>query len=126
MTENQPLSILLVDDDAMVLQTLKRILEKKGYRVTVFSDPREALQAYAFSGQPFDLVVTDVLMPNLNGRQLAEQIWSYQPDQKVLFMSGETKGVITQKDLEEKGWRLFVKPSSTAEFLAAVQSMTQA
>lgn len=125
MNENRSFSILLVDDDALLLRALKRVLATHGYRVTELSDPKAALKTITSSPKTFDLVITDVIMPDLNGRQLAEKIWSQKPEQKILFLSGDTRGVITEQDLAERGWRLLAKPPETAELLAVVRELAQ-
>ena len=84
-------TILLVEDEAGVRSLVKRILSQKGYRVLEAADGTIALRLAAGHVGEIDLVVTDVLMPNLGGRGMFEELKELSPDMKVLFMSGNPK-----------------------------------
>jgi len=81
--------ILVAEDEDAVRALAVRALEEEGYRVLEAADGVEALEAFERAVQP-EIVVTDVIMPRLNGRQLSEAVWARWPDVRVLFMSGHT------------------------------------
>ncbi len=80
-------TILLVDDEAQVRVLLTRILKKARYRVLAAKDAAEALALYEQHGGRVDLLLTDVKLPEMDGRELAERVHDKQPDLKVLFVS---------------------------------------
>lgn len=81
--------ILLVDDEDTVRRVTGRLLEKLGYKVVTAEDGPEALRVLAQEG-PFDLILTDVVMPGMTGIELADQIREERPAQRILFTSGYT------------------------------------
>lgn len=83
------LRILLVDDEETVRRVTGRLLEKLGYEVVSAGDASEALEILG-DGTPFDLVVTDVVMPGLSGIQMAAKMRALNPEQRILFTSGYT------------------------------------
>jgi two-component system, cell cycle sensor histidine kinase and response regulator CckA len=103
-------NILLVEDDAMVLQITKGMLESIGYGVTAVSTPLEAVSLFKSVGKTFDLVITDVIMPGLSGKDLREKLLAIRPDIKVLFMSGYTADVIARHGVLEEGVHFLQKP----------------
>ena len=105
-------NILLVEDDAMVLQIAKGMLESMGYTVTAVNKPMEAISIYEKPDNSFDLVVTDVIMPNMSGKDLRNRLLETKPDTKLLFMSGYTADVIAHHGVLEKGVHFLQKPFS--------------
>jgi two-component system cell cycle sensor histidine kinase/response regulator CckA len=87
-------SILLVEDEAGVRKFVRSILEKQGYTVLEAADTEEALRTAADSAAEFDLLLTDVIMPRLNGPELADRVTALRPGLKVLYMSGYTDRTI--------------------------------
>jgi signal transduction histidine kinase/CheY-like chemotaxis protein len=88
--------VLIVEDDAFVRGLAAEILGERGYHVLVAPDGEEAIRlAEGYSG-PIDLVLTDVILPGMNGRQVAERLTRSRPDLRVLFMSGYTDDVIAR------------------------------
>jgi two-component system cell cycle sensor histidine kinase/response regulator CckA len=81
-------TILLVDDDVAVAMTLATVLQKKGYSVITAENGEEALRVVQGSSKPFDLVLSDIIMPRMNGRALAKALKSSHPGLKILLMSG--------------------------------------
>jgi signal transduction histidine kinase len=81
-------SILLVDDDVAVATTLATVLQKKGYSVVLAENGEEALLRVQINPQPFDLVLSDIIMPRMNGRALTRALRERYPHQKILLMSG--------------------------------------
>jgi PAS domain S-box-containing protein len=102
--------ILLVEDDALVLQITKSMLESIGYSVTAADTPGEALFLFEKQESPFDLVITDVIMPAMSGKELKSKVLKIRPDTKVLFMSGYTADVIAHHGVLEDGVHFLQKP----------------
>jgi PAS domain S-box-containing protein len=86
-------TILLVEDEESVRTMVCRILRRTGYRVLTAKDPTEAATICDADAGPIDLLLTDVIMPGMNGHQLASQLLVVRPDMKVLYMSGYTADV---------------------------------
>jgi PAS domain S-box-containing protein len=87
-------TILLVEDETSVRVFAQRVLQKRGYNVLAFADPVVALQAAASNPGAYDALVTDVMMPTMNGPVLAEHIASVREGLPVLFMSGYNTGAL--------------------------------
>jgi CheY-like chemotaxis protein len=87
-------TILLVDDEETVLRFSARVLTKAGFRVLSARSGQEALDATQTRGDVVDLLVTDVMMPGMNGCQLAETLLAQRPSLRVLFMSGYAENVL--------------------------------
>ncbi len=87
-------TILVVEDEPNVRKIVCKLLALSGYSVLEASGPLEALELFEQHERPVDLLLTDVIMPGMNGKELHEQIARHNPDIKVIFMSGYTHGVI--------------------------------
>jgi CheY-like chemotaxis protein len=94
MPVEQRETILLVDDEPQVVNLVREMLVREGYQVLGFGDPKEALQEAKSTENQLDLLLTDIVMPELNGRELADRIKAKLPDLKVLYMSGFMKETI--------------------------------
>ena len=105
-------TILLVEDELSILKMTKLMLESLGYQVVASSTPSEAIRlAQDYAGE-IHLLVTDVIMPEMNGRDLAESIQSIHPNIKRLFMSGYTANVIAHHGVLDEGVNFIPKPFS--------------
>ena len=89
--------ILLVDDEASVVKIEKQMLERLGYRVTVRTGSYDALKAFAATPDSFDLVVTDMSMPNMTGDQLARKLIEIRPDIPVIICTGFSEKMTCEK-----------------------------
>lgn len=119
-------SILLVEDDSMFLSLLEEILGGQGYRVDVFASPRAALAAVEEAGHRYDMLISDIVMPEMNGTELARALACHLPTLRVLLMSG-----YTDEDLEFRGARdehlaYIHKPFTTEDFLSLVRRVLDA
>lgn len=115
-------TILLVEDEAAVRSLVKRILSQKGYRVLEASDGTIALRLAAGHVGEIDLVVTDVLMPNLGGRGMFEELKELSPEMRVLFMSGNPKDdVFPEKAIADRTPYL-QKPFTSDALLSEVRA----
>jgi PAS domain S-box-containing protein len=110
-------TVLVVEDDPAVLGIAVRFLEDGGYRVLASNDPREALALAAAHAGPLDALVTDVIMPRLNGREVAHRLRARRPTLGVLFVSGYTGEVIARSGVLEPGVHFVPKPFSREDLL---------
>ena len=105
-------TILLVEDEPAILKMTTIMLERHGYTVLKASSPGEAIRlAREYTGR-IDLLLTDVIMPEMNGRNLAENLVSNRPSLKCLFMSGYTANIITKHGVLHEGEHFIQKPFS--------------
>jgi PAS domain S-box-containing protein len=105
-------TILLVEDDDAVRALATTLLVQQCYRVHAFPGGSEALDAVSDMAEPIDLLITDVIMPGLNGRTLADRIKELRPAIKVLFTSGYTANVIAHHGVLKEGVEFLPKPYS--------------
>jgi len=103
-------TILLVEDEANLRYLARQFLEKQGYRVIEAADGAVAMQIAVAHEGVIHLLLTDVIMPGLNGREVAQRISEIRPNVKVLYMSGYTENVIGHNGMLDAGVRLLQKP----------------
>ncbi len=114
-------TVLVVEDEMAILKLAERILSRYNYKVLLAKSPSEALEvAQAHSGE-ISLLLTDVVMPEMNGRELANQLKILCPGIKCLFMSGYTANVIAHRGVFEEGVQFIQKPFSTKGLAAKVR-----
>jgi len=118
--------ILLVEDEPAVLELMRRTLESYGYTVLHASTPDRALQAVQEGGARVDLLLTDVVMPGMNGRELAVQLRAIDPTMPVLFMSGYSSDVVAERGLLPADASLITKPFSPSALAARVREVLDA
>lgn len=119
-------TILLVEDESMILGICKSMLENLGYQVLAANTPREALCLAKDNPEHIDLLVTDVVMPEITGHDLATQLEATRPDLKTLYMSGYTANVIAHHDVLKEGVVFLQKPFSKKELAAKIrEAITQ-
>lgn len=105
-------NILLVEDEKSIRVTLKIFLQEFGYSVLAAESPADALLKVEERGSGIDLLITDVVMPGMNGRELADKLCGDFPELKVLYMSGYTANVIEYKGVIDKNMNFISKPFS--------------
>ncbi|HKP55140.1 MAG TPA: response regulator [Polyangiales bacterium] len=120
-TEAGSETILLVEDDNVLRSLGKRILERGGYRVLVAANGREALELLERLPDKLALVVTDVMMPELGGQQLASRLREIRPETRVLFVSGFTANAILTQGVLKPGVAFLPKPFTPAALRTAVR-----
>ena len=103
-------TVLLVEDEEQVLNLGLRILKQLGHRVLCASTPRAALEIAAGHAGPIHLLITDVVMPVMNGKELRDRLQSSHPELKCLFMSGYTADVIAHHGVLDEGVAFLEKP----------------
>lgn len=119
-------TVLLVEDDDAILKLSERMLKKLGYRVLAVNSPLEAITMAQNHPEPIDLLITDVIMPELNGRDLAKRLQDILPALKVLFMSGYTSNVIVSRGVLDEGVFLLQKPFSKNELATKIREVLTA
>ena len=114
---------ILVTEDEPDLRELTRIfLESYGYRVLSAGSAEQAVQVSDQFGEPIHLLLTDVIMPGISGRQLAERILIKRPRTKILYMTGYTDDMVVQHKVLEPGVQLLQKPFTKAELALKVRA----
>lgn len=116
-------TILLVEDELSILSLTKDMLERMGYNVLTASTPDEALQSSMDCDGQIHLLLTDLIMPGLNGRELADRLVSLYPDILCLYMSGYTDNVIGHQSVLEEGMHFIQKPFSKQALAAKVRKV---
>jgi two-component system cell cycle sensor histidine kinase/response regulator CckA len=104
--------VLLVEDESATRKLGQKMLERLGYKVLTAGTPHEAIQLAAEHSGEIHLLITDVVMPRMNGRDLANQLCALYPGIKTLFMSGYTANVIAHRGVLEEGVQFIQKPFS--------------
>jgi PAS domain S-box-containing protein len=122
---NGQATVLLVDDDQHVAATAKRALERAGYVVVSASNGRDALRVVEEHPRSFDLLITDLVMPEMGGRELATRMTTKQPGLRVLYTSGYTAEAINQQAVLELGDSFIGKPFSPDALLRQVHDVLQ-
>jgi two-component system, cell cycle sensor histidine kinase and response regulator CckA len=113
--------LLLVEDDHAVRQVAEALLRRHGYDVTAAVDGEAALEVMAEQGAGVQLVITDVVMPRMNGRDLAERIATRFPGTRILFISGYTDDDILRRGVQANSIDLLEKPFTASELLRRVR-----
>jgi signal transduction histidine kinase/CheY-like chemotaxis protein len=116
-------TILLVEDEGQVRRLAKTILERSGYQVLEAGEPFEAIALCEKHPGDIHLVLTDVVMPNMNGKDLEERIRVLKPNIKSLFMSGYTANAIAHRGVLEKGIHFIQKPFSLTTLAKKVREV---
>ena len=115
--------ILFVDDDQDISQVSKRILENLGYQVTVRNNATEAFQLFHQMPYGFDLIVTDLMMPDMSGLELSKKILDIRKDIPIILSSGYSESILDRENLPEGITGLLTKPATMAELKAAVSAV---
>jgi len=116
-------TILLVEDEPAILEMATRMLTRKGYTLIAAGTPGEAMElAHTYNGE-IHLLMTDVVMPEMNGRDMAENICNHYPNLKCLFMSGYTANVIAHHGVLDEGVNFIQKPFSMADLSVKVREV---
>ncbi len=115
--------MLVVEDDEAVLRLVKASLERMGYRVLAASDPQGALALMKLHSGPIRLLLTDVVLPGINGKTLAEMILVSHPETKVLYTSGYTQNAIAQYGVLEPGVEFIEKPFTPEALVQKVREV---
>jgi PAS domain S-box-containing protein len=116
-------TILLAEDEANLRYLARQFLEKQGYTVLEAADGARAMQIALAHQGVIHLLLTDVIMPGMNGRELAQRIAEIRPQTKILYMSGYTENVIGHNGTLDAGVRLLQKPFTLGELKSKVRQV---
>jgi CheY-like chemotaxis protein len=114
-------TLLVVEDEDALRDVAGRILSGAGYRVLAADGGGQALELAALHEGAIDLLVSDVVMPGMLGKELAERLTCVRPDTRVLYMSGYAQPVLASQGTLEPGVALLEKPFTAADLLSAVR-----
>jgi two-component system, cell cycle sensor histidine kinase and response regulator CckA len=120
VTANPKPTILVVDDEKPVRELIRTILEGAGYPVLDARDGKEALQTFSLFSNKIDLLLTDVIMPSMNGKDLANRVSAIWPEVRVLFISAYAADVLSFHKLCPPGAEFIRKPFLKEELLTKV------
>jgi two-component system, cell cycle sensor histidine kinase and response regulator CckA len=109
--------VLVVEDEPTVREITRQVLENAGYRVLAAGSPSDALRLSNHCGRKIDLLLSDVVMPEMNGIELADRLRRLQPDMVTVFMSGYADGDLVRKETAQLA--LHIQKPFTANFLLA-------
>jgi len=115
-------TVLVVEDEPAILSLGQRVLALQGYQVLTASTPSEALQLADTHAGEIHLLLTDVIMPEMNGRDLAQRLRTRYPHLKRIFMSGYTADIIAHHGVLEDGVHFLQKPFTIAELARSVRA----
>jgi two-component system cell cycle sensor histidine kinase/response regulator CckA len=115
--------ILLVEDDESVRKLVGRMLTRQGYDVSVAASPSEAIALCEDDVEPFELLISDVVMPSMNGPQLAAILVVSQPKLRVLYVSGYPSDAIVQRGIFQGASAFLQKPFTSEQLVAKVREV---
>ncbi len=121
--QGQPATILLLEDAQVLRSLVKTILEGYGYTVLEAHDGEACMRIAQEYPDPIHLLVVDMFMPGMNGREVARRLLAFRPQVKVLFMSGHSYGKIEHHGGFDPGFGLIMKPFSPETLLRKVSEM---
>lgn len=121
--QNHSETVLIVEDDASILKLCEKMVGSLGYNVLSSASPNEAiLLATEYTGK-INLLITDVVMPEINGRELSEKLQVVYPELKILFMSGYTANIIASRGVLEDGVNFIPKPFSKNDMAVKIREV---
>lgn len=122
----RPLQILLIDDDLMLLYSLRNVLEQEGHVVTTAGSGQEGIDVFTEAlahGMPFSVVITDLGMPDVGGRKVAESIKAVSAQTPVILLTGWGDTLQAQDAIPPHVDRMLSKPPRLAELRAALAAV---
>jgi PAS domain S-box-containing protein len=121
-----PRTILIAEDEASLRKLTSNTLKKLGYTVLEAPDAAEAIRLAGLLASKIDLLLTDVVMPGMSGRELALRLATTRPDTKVLYMTGYTDGAIAEHGVLEAGISILRKPFTQAQLIRSLDGIFEA
>jgi CheY-like chemotaxis protein len=122
-TERGGETVLVCEDDDMIRELVVHQLKQAGYRVLAGANGAETDRVAAEHDGRIDLFLTDVILPDTNGRRLARELVRRRPEMRTLFMSGYAAEIIDQQDVDEDDVAILAKPFTGRDLLAAVRQV---
>lgn len=117
--------LLLVEDNDELRELLRSFLENQGYEVLCAKDGKEALRIFENLQRPVDLILTDLVMPYMSGKELVEQARKYQSEVKVLYMSGYVDQKVLDEATQAEGFRFIQKPFGLDVLLKKIRAILE-
>jgi DNA-binding NtrC family response regulator len=118
-----PSSILIVDDEPQIRSLVRVLLARMGFNLFEAGDGLEALRLCDQQHLPVDLLITDIVMPNMGGVALAERVSQINPDVRVIYMSGKCEVDMVERGVRERGFHFLRKPFKIDELRTLVTEM---
>jgi two-component system cell cycle sensor histidine kinase/response regulator CckA len=115
--------VLIVEDEPALREVTRRILGRNGYEVLVAGNGREAIDIAAGCPEHLDVLLTDVVMPGMQGSEVADRVRAVQPGVRVLYMSGYTQGLLGTQQILAPGVNLVEKPFTEVSLLAKLRAI---
>ena len=116
-------TVLVVEDEEYILRSIQKIIKSYGYTILEAKDPETALQISRNYTKKINLMITDIIMPIMNGKELSKIIQKDHPDTQVLFISGYSEKVIDLKGILEEGIEFLQKPFSPIELVSKIKQI---
>jgi len=118
-------TVLLVEDEDSLRQMARHILEQQGYKVLDAGNGQEALDLFGQNRDSIDILLTDIVMPQMNGKELADRLKKLKPELKIIFMSGYTNEVLEQHGINAQADNLIQKPFTSQTLGAMLRKKVQ-
>jgi CheY-like chemotaxis protein len=119
-------TILLVEDEDAVREVASRILRRHGYTVVEARNGADAMRQFKDGGTEFDLIVTDIVMPEMGGLELAQRVREWTPDARILFTSGYTEDAVLRRNFLDPGAEFVEKPFTPARLAQRTREVLDA
>jgi CheY-like chemotaxis protein len=119
----EPRTILLVEDESALRKLTRTTLKQMGHTVLEAKDAFQAMEISRQTSFPIDLLLTDVIMPGMNGRELAERLTLLRPDMKVLYITGYSDGALATQGVLDAGIAVLRKPFGKGELAQRVEEI---
>jgi DNA-binding response OmpR family regulator len=116
-------TVLVVEDESSVQGVIEKVLSGNGFRVLLACDGSEALRVSGEHEGPIDLLITDLVMPGMGGREVASRLETARPGLRVLFMSGYTENAISHHGVLDAGLDFIQKPFRSDALLRKVREV---
>ncbi|MBU1218463.1 PAS domain S-box protein [Myxococcota bacterium] len=123
LINSKAFKIFVVEDESMVLGAVTRILRRKGFTVFPFQDPEDALNVFHDIGNEIDLLLTDVIMPRIDGKILSDELLAINPQLQVIYMSGHNNIIVSEKGILLEGANFIQKPFTMNQLIHKVKSV---
>lgn len=118
--------ILIAEDDQSMSSFLSLALEKAGHEVTITHNGLDALKAIEDSKTPYDLLLSDIVMPGIDGIELSNKATKQQPELKVMFITGFAAVAMGRKDIDHEKAKILSKPFHLNDLVKQVETMLAA
>jgi two-component system, cell cycle sensor histidine kinase and response regulator CckA len=119
-------TVLVVEDEEGVRELVRELLQEAGYTVLAAGRGKEAIEVGRARGEEIDLLITDMIMPEMSGRRVADELRSGRPDMRVLYMSGYTGDAMVHRGLLDPNASFIVKPFASRDLMTMVREILDA